>query len=208
MSAPGIVSTTEAISPPVYGRGRGWARAGAAPLAPLALALSACVTAPPLTGPVAPAEAPRFDPFVFFLGQSRGEGTLKKALSDPVPIRVESSGRIVTETRPAALWAEPAARVLVLDQVVREGEKRPRKRQWRLTEVAPGRYEGTLSDAISPVTARSEGNRLTITFTIKGGFSVRQELTLSADGRRAANVMRVSKLGVTVAVLSEGIVRE
>lgn len=170
--------------------------------------LSACVTAPPLAAPVAQAETPRFDPFVFFLGQSRGEGVLKKALSDPVPIRVESAGRIETETRPAALWAEPARRVLVLDQVVREGDKPARQRQWRLTEVAPGRYEGTLTDAISPVTARAEGNRLTITFTMKGGFPVRQELTLSADGRRAANVMRVSKLGVTVAVLSEDIVRE
>jgi hypothetical protein len=173
-----------------------------------ALALAGCVATPPLAVPVALAEAPRFDPFTFFLGQSRGEGTLAKALSDPVPIRVESSGRIEVETRPGSLWAEPPRRVLVLDQVVREGEKPPRKRQWRLIEVAPGRYEGTLSDAISPVSARSEGNRLIITFTMKGGFPVRQELTLAPDGTRAANVMRVSKLGVTVAVLSEDIVRE
>jgi hypothetical protein len=180
-------------------------RAGIA--AALALGLGACVSTPDSAAPVALAEAPRFDPFTFFVGQSRGEGVLAKVLSDPVPIRVESRGRIEVETRPGALWAEPPRKVLVLDQVVHEGDKPARQRQWRLVEVAPGCYEGTLSDAIGPVAARSEGNRLAITFTIKGGFAVRQELTLSPDGARAANVMRVSKLGVTVAVLSEDIVR-
>ena len=94
---------------------------------------------------------------------------------------------------------------LVLDQVVTEGDKPLRQRQWRLTEVAPGRYEGTLSEAIGPVEARAEGNRLVITFTIKGGFAVRQELTLAPDGRSAANVLKVKKLGMTLAVLSEDI---
>lgn len=197
MSARGTVNTIDLLP--------GWARA--ALLAPLALMLGACVSTPDSAAPVALAEAPRFDPFTFFVGESRGEGTLAKVLSDPVPIRVESMGRIEVETRPGALWAEPPRKVLVLDQVVHEGDKPARQRQWRLTEIAPGRYEGTLSDAIGPVSARSEGNRLTITFTMKGGFAVRQELTLSPDGTHAANVMRVSKLGLTVAVLSEDIVR-
>jgi hypothetical protein len=173
----------------------------------LAPALAGCVTAPPSLAPVplAQAEAPVFDPFTFFLGTSEGTGTLAKVMADDVPVRVKSSGRIEAEARREAAWAAPPQRVLVLDQVVTEGDKPPRKRQWRLTEVAPGRYTGTLSDAISPVDARSLGNRLVITFTIKGGFAVRQELTLAPDGQSAANVMQVSKLGLTVAVLSEGI---
>jgi len=178
-------------------------------LAPLALALAACVATPPIIAPAAtaPAEAPRFDPFVFFAGESRGEGVLNKALSDPVPVRVESRGRIVVEPRHEASWDAPDTRVLVLDQVVREGEKPPRQRQWRLTEVAPGHYQGTLTDAIGPVTGRATGNRLVLEYRMEGSFQVRQELTLSADGSRAANILTVSQLGVTVAVLAEEIVR-
>jgi hypothetical protein len=178
----------------------------AALLAPLALALAGCVKAPPLTAPAPPqAEAPLFDAFAFFLGTSQGTGTLAKAFADPVSVRVTSQGRIETVVSREAAWAAPPRRVLVLDQTVHEGDKPPRQRQWRLTEVAPGRYEGTLTDAIGPVAARSLGNRLEITFTIKGGFSVRQELTLAPDGRSAANMLTVTKLGATLAVLSEDI---
>lgn len=173
----------------------------------LVLGLGGCVSTPEAAAPIARAETPRFDPFTFFLGASRGEGTLAKAFSDKVPVRVESRGRIALEPRHEASWDAPDIRVLVLDQVVTEGDKRPRKRQWRLTEIAPGRYEGSLTDAIGPVTGRAEGNRLVLEYRMEGGFQVRQELTLSPDGSRAANVLKVSQLGVTVAVLAEEIVR-
>jgi hypothetical protein len=170
-----------------------------------ALALSGCVSAPQSPAPVPLAQAPLFDPFIFFAGASAGEGTLAKAMAGPVAVRVTSTGRIETEVRREAAWAAPPRRVLVLDQVVREGDKPARKRQWCIHEVAPGRYAGSLTGALTPIDGRTEGNRLVLTFTIKGGLSVRQELTLSADGQRAANVMRVTKLGLTVAVLSEDI---
>ena len=170
-----------------------------------ALLLAGCVAAPPLAEPVPRAEAPQFDPFTFFLGESRGDGMLAKALSDDTPIRVESHGRIEIETSRDGGPAAPPVRVLVLDQVIREGDKPPRERQWRLHAVGPGRYAGTLSDAIGPVTARSEGNRLVIAFSMKGGLAVRQDITLSPDGNHAANIMQVSKLGLTVAVLAEDI---
>jgi|GEM_PF-344979 len=178
-------------------------RAGLLPA--LALMLAACVSTPEGFAPVPRAETPRFDPFIFFAGTSEGTGLLEKAFSDPVPIRVESRGRIVEEVSRDVNWAIPPRRVLVLDQVVHEGDKPPRKRQWRLEEVAPGRYEGTLSDAITPVRGHATGNRLVLEFTMKGSFPVRQELTLSADGTRAHNVMTVKQLGVTVAVLAEDI---
>jgi hypothetical protein len=173
----------------------------------LALLLEACVSTPPITAPVTQADVPRFDPFTFFLGASRGEGVLDKALSDPVAVTVESRGRIVTERETEASWAAPAQRVLVLDQTVREEGKPARQRQWRLVETAPGRYEGTLTDAIGPVRGETRGNRLVLEYPMEGGFKVRQELTLSPDGDRAQNVLKVSQLGVTVAVLSEDIVR-
>jgi hypothetical protein len=176
-------------------------------LAPLALLLPACVSTPEAAAPIARAETPRFDPFVFFLGTSRGEGVLDKAFSDEVPVRVESRGRIEVEPHHEASWDAADTRVLVLDQVVHEGDKRPRQRQWRLTEIAPGYYEGSLTDAIGKVTGRSSGNTLVLEYRMEGSFKVRQELTLSEDGRRAHNVLKVSQLGVTVAVLVEDIVR-
>lgn len=183
-----------------------WRRA--ALLAPLALMLAACVSAPNALAPIAQAGAPAFDPFTFFAGNSTGTGTLAKVLAKDTPVRVTSQGRIITEALRESAWDAPPRRVLVLDQTVREGDKPARTRQWRLHEVAPGRYEGTLSDAISPVTGEAEGNLLVLEFAIKGSFKVRQELTLSPDGQRAHNVMRVSKLGVTAAVLVEDIVRQ
>lgn len=180
-------------------------RRGFASALALALALAGCVSAPESAAPVVRAEAPRFDPFVFFLGESQGTGTLDKVLSDPVPVRVESRGQIITEAEIGSAWAVPPRHVLVLDQTVTEGDKPPRARRWRLVEVAPGRYEGTLTDAIGPVRGEARGNLLVLEYTMEGSFRVRQELTLSPDGMRADNVLKVSQLGITVAVLAEDI---
>lgn len=174
-------------------------------LVPLALALAGCVSTPPIAAPLAGSEAPRFDPFTFFAGRSQGTGTLDKVLSDPVPVRVESNGRIVTEAQTEVAWAAPPQRVLLLDQTVTEGDKPPRARQWRLVEVAPDRYEGTLTDAIGPVRGEARGNLLVLEYTMEGSFKVRQELTLAPDGMRADNRLKVSQLGITVAVLAEDI---
>jgi hypothetical protein len=182
-------------------------RTGLIAASSLTLALGACVSTPESPPVIARAAAPRFDPFVFFRGTSRGTATLEKVLSDPVPVTVESRGRIEIETPREAAWAAPPRRVLVLDQTVTEGDKQPRKRQWRFVEIAPGHYEGTLTDATGPVRGHAAGNLLVLEYPIEGGFKVRQELTLSADGRRAYNVLKVSQLGVTVAVLAEEIVR-
>ena len=170
------------------------------------LLLTGCVSAPPAAAPTPPqAAAPRFDPFTFFLGTSEGKGTLAKVMADPVPVTVESRGRIETVVTRQSAWAAPPRRVLVLDQTVHEGDKPPRERQWRLTEIAPGRFEGSLTDAIGPVTGRTEGNRLVLEYRMEGSFKVRQELTLAPDGTRAQNVLKVSQLGATVAVLVEDI---
>lgn len=155
----------------------------------LLLPLAGCVGVPPLD-PVAP--APRFDPFVFFAGHSEGTATLRKLFSRPVPVHVVSDGHLD--------GAE-----LVLDQVVTEGEKPPRHRQWRLRQIAPGRYAGTLSDATGAVTAETQGNRLHIAFTMKGGLPTQQWLTLAPDGASAHNLLVVRKLGLSVAVLDETI---
>lgn len=174
-------------------------------LAPVTLALAGCVSMPDESASLARADAPQFDPFTFFAGTSQGTGTFTKMMADPVPVTVESRGRIETIVTREAAWAAPPRRVLVLEQTLREGDKPARKRQWRLTEVAPGRYEGTLTGAIGPVRGEARGNLLMLDYPIKDGFQVHQELTLAPDGTRAANVLKVSQLGMTVAVLTEDI---
>lgn len=68
-------------------------------------------------------------------------------------------------------------------------------------------FTDALVGAEGPVTGELEGNRLYLHFTMKGGFPVEQWLTLSADGQRAYNVMKVRKMGITVAVMVEDIRR-
>jgi hypothetical protein len=163
---------------------------------PLLLALAACASAPPLAAPPIPAAAqPRFDALAFFTGRSEGVGRLSKVFSRTVPTHVESSGTVTDG-------------VLHLTQVVREGDKPARTREWAIREDRPGHYSGTLTDAAGAVTGETVGNRLHLAFALKkGGLPVEQWLTLSPDGRRAYNVLTVRKWGLPVAVLSEDIRR-
>jgi hypothetical protein len=94
---------------------------------------------------------------------------------------------------------------IALDQTIWEEGKPARSRSWRLRQVAPGRYAGTLSDAAGPITGEVRGGRLHLRFAMRGGMDVDQWLTLAPDGRSARNVLRVRKMGLTVAALEETI---
>ena len=163
------------------------------PALALLLALGACGLTPRGGGQEFPAAAaPRFDPMAFFTGRLKGEGRLNKLFSAATAVRVDSTGHVEDG-------------VLHLAQVIHEGEKPARRREWTMREVSPGRYRGALDDAVGPVTLEATGNRLHIAFTMKGGLPVEQWLTLSPDGRTANNILKVRKFGLTVAVLSETI---
>lgn len=155
------------------------------------LLLAACVSVPRLEP--ATAEAPAFSIARFFGGKSEGRGRLKVALGGARAIHVRSSGRV-----------EPGGAV-VLDQIIEEEGRPARTRTWRLREVAPGRYQGTLSDAAGPVTGTAAGNRLHLKFRMRGGLDADQWLTLAADGRSAHNLLVVRKFGLTVAAFDETI---
>jgi hypothetical protein len=143
----------------------------------------------------APADplAARFDPVAFFTGRTEGKGTLRKIMSGSTPLRVEGVGRVAPDG------------ALILDQRVHEGAAAPQSRQWRIREIAPGRYAGSLTDAVGPMVGAMEGNRLHIRFTMKGGLDVEQWLTLQPGGRTLANRMTVRKFGMVVAALDETI---
>lgn len=139
------------------------------------------------------AAAPAFDPLRFFAGQTRGEGQLKVVLHAHVPVAVRGTGRMEDDG------------TLVLDQIVTEGSKPSRTRQWRLRRVSPNHYEGMLTDARGMVVADAVGPVLHLSFTTTNKFQVQQWLTLAADGRSAANRLEARRLGIVVAVLNEKI---
>ena len=159
----------------------------------LPLALAGCAHTPRIAAtPIAPASEPTFDVFAFFDGRSEGEGRLSKVFSGSERTQVNSFGKVEDG-------------VLHLTQTIREGDKPQRKREWVIRKDGPNHYTGTLTDAEGPVTGEVEGNRLHLSFTMKGGFPTEQWLTLSNGRDRAYNVMKVRKFGITVAVLSEDI---
>jgi hypothetical protein len=141
------------------------------------------------------ATAADFDPLRFFAGRTQGQGELKVVLRSRVPIAVRGTGRV------------DADGALVLDQVVTEGDKPPRNRRWHLRRIAPGRYQGTLTDAQGLVTGEVDGARLHLAFTSDKGFKVQQWLVLADDGRSATNRLEARRFGVTVATLDERIVK-
>ena len=112
----------------------------------------------------------------------------------PVTVLVHGNGRLDFDG------------MLLLEQTVAEGAKRPATRRWRIRADGPGRYSGTLSNA-GPVTGMASGSRLHLHFVMKGGLATDQDLDLAADGQSAHNVMTVRKMGVRVAVLDETIRR-
>ncbi len=158
-----------------------------------ALAAAACVPSGHLAREQAP--APAFDPLAFFAGHTEGRGKLDVVLSGRKPTLVEGHGVV-----------EPDGSI-DLDQVVRRGDKPATRRTWHLYKTGPGRYAGTLSDASGPVAGEVAGNRLHLSFAMKGGLHAEQFLYLRPGGQVAQNRMIVSKLGIPVASLDETITR-
>jgi hypothetical protein len=158
-----------------------------------ALLLSACATG---ALDVPDQAGPTFDAERFFVGRLEGVGRLSILLHRPRKMHVSTDGRIAADG------------TLVLRQHIEQGGKPPRDRQWKIQSLGGGRYSGALSDASGPVSGEARGNRLHLTYPMRGGLRVDQWLTLAPDGLEARNRMIVRKLGVVVARLDETIRKE
>lgn len=163
------------------------------PLLTATLLLGACVPAGHLQR--ARASAPAFDPTVFFAGDTRGVGSLKVITKARQTVRVTGHGVVQPDG------------TIVLTQDVRRGNRPVVHRIWRLRPVAPGRFGGTLTGAIGPVTGDTHGNALHLSFRLKGGMHAQQWLYLQPGGQRSRNRMVITKLGIPVASLDETITR-
>jgi hypothetical protein len=149
-------------------------------LLPIAIALAAAA---------APAQA-AFNPVEFFRGHTHGEGTLKIIFQASKHISVDSIGRSEKDGS------------LLLEQAVREEGTAPRTRYWRLRQTGPSRYEGTLTDAASPVRVDVEGEQIRIRYKGKDHLDFDQVLT-PAGPKQVNNAMRVKRFGITVAHYDE-----
>lgn len=153
------------------------------------LVLAACIAS--TSAPADDRAAPPFSPLRFFEGRTEGQGEVKVVFKSPYGVRVHGKGRI-----------EPDGS-LVLVQDVEEAGKPPRHRNWHIRETAPGRFAGTLSDAIGPVLLEVIDGRFHIKFRMKGGIGIEQWLTAAPGGATVHNSMVIRKFGITVAKLEE-----
>lgn len=136
-----------------------------------------------------PAQA-AFNPVDFFRGRTHGTGTLKIIFSAPEVIQVDNEG---TAERDGSL---------LLTQVIHEPGKAVRTRYWRLRETAPQIFEGTLTDAASPVRVDVSKEGVRIRYTGKDHLNFDQMLT-EVNPREVHNRMRVRRFGIIVAHFDE-----
>jgi hypothetical protein len=139
----------------------------------------------------APAHA-GFNPVEFFRGRTHGDGVLKVIFQSSKRITVDSHG-----------WTEKDGSVL-LRQTIHEPDKPVRVRYWRLRQTGPNRFDGTLTDADSPVRVDVVGERVRIRYHGKDKLRFDQWLT-QVGPREVHNSMRVKRLGFTVARFEETI---
>ena len=156
------------------------------------LALAACTAAAP---PEAQQPGPAFDPVAFFTGATHGDGKLDQIMKGVRTVTVDSVGK-----------PEANGLLTLTQRIAMEGDS-PRTRIWRLKQVAPGRYAGSLTDASGPVETVAIGRALRIRYPMKGGLMVEQWLVALPGGRALDNRLTVTKWGMRVATLRERIER-
>lgn len=136
----------------------------------------------------APVPASAFE--LFFTGATQGHGTVRVAMSRPHPVRDRARGRMEGST-------------LVIEQVVEEAGRPPRRRSWRLVRSGT-RVTGTVSDASGPVAGEVRGATLRLAYRMPEG-SVEQWITLRPGGRTASARMVVRRFGLRVATVQSEI---
>ena len=156
------------------------------------MALAACTAAAP---PEAAQPGPAFDPVVFFTGATHGDGRLDQVMKGVRTVTVDSIGR-----------PERDGSLTLIQRIAMQGDP-PRTRVWKLKQIAPGRYGGSLTDASGPVETRAIGRAIRIRYPMKGGLTVEQWLTLLPGGKAVDNRMTVHKWGMKVATLRERITK-
>ena len=137
---------------------------------------------------------PKTDPMRFFEGKTESVSTIKLIMRKPYRSRTIGNGEIDSG-------------VLNLIQRVHQEGKAAYDRKWRMRQVAPGRFTGSMSEATGPVNVEQVGGRYRFRFRMKGNVSVEQWLIPQPGGNSARSTMKIRKLGILVG-RSEGTIRK
>ena len=161
------------------------AKTGFAAAATLALAIPASA---PAAGPIA-------DPLSFFEGRTETISTVKIVMKKPFKSHSVGRGKLLADHS------------LDLVQRVEEEGQPVHERRWKIRRVGPGRFAGTMSDAVGPVTIDETPKGYRFRFKLKDNMSVEQWLTPNAGGKSARSRVTVKRFGIAV-FKSDGIVRK
>ena len=133
-------------------------------------------------------------PLRFFEGRTEMQAVVKVIMKKPYRSRTLGTGRIMGD-----------GSLALLQQVYDEGQA-PEQRRWKVKQVGPGRYAGTMTEAVGPVAVDEVDGRYRFKFKMKGDLFVEQWLTPAPDGNSAQSKLTVRKFGMKVAS-STGYVR-
>ena len=137
----------------------------------------------------------RLDPLLFFAGSTESVGRVKVVFQKDHGTHSTGAGRI-----------ERDGSLLLVQRVFDDG-KPPHERRWHVRQIGPGRYTGTMSDAIGPVTIDKIGERFRFRFAMDGRLNVEQVITPLPGGRSANSSAKIRKYGFVVAT-ADSIVRK
>jgi hypothetical protein len=132
------------------------------------------------------------DPIDMFVGHSRGHGMLKVIFKKPRAVDVDSHGTIEKNGD------------LVLVQEVDDHSGPPRTRNWRVRKSGPGRYSGTMDDAVGGVTIQVEADGAHLSYVDHDGNRFEQ-LLVQRGPKEIINYLKVRKYGLVVARMTETI---
>lgn len=139
--------------------------------------------------------APLDNPLRFFEGRTESVGIMKMIMKKPYRVRSLGVGKIATDG------------TLHLVQKVHDDGEPPKERVWRIRQVGPGKFTGSMSEAKGPVVIEQVGDGYRFRFKIKGNLSVEQWLIPNADGKSGSSKLTIRKYGMKVAS-SDGTVRK
>ena len=137
--------------------------------------------------PVSADSARLRQPLRFFEGRTEMVSVVKVVMKQPYRSRTLGAGRLL-----------PDGSLALTQQIFDQGQP-PSQRRWRIRQVGPGRFAGSMSEAVGPVVVDEVGGRYRFKFRMKGGLAVEQWLTPQPGGRSARTDLTVRKLGMRVA---------
>ena len=140
------------------------------------------------------AEAQLTDPMRFFEGRTESVSTVKLLMRKAYASRSMGNGEIDDG-------------VLNLVQKVHDEGKPVFDRRWKMRQVGSGRFAGTMSDAVGPVTVDEIDGKYRFRFKAKGNVSVEQWLLPLPGGRSAQSKTSMRKFGMVVG-RSDGTIRK